>query len=80
MGIITKYTVKYPDLPSAMRPVPHTEQMLAPKPMEYLALSNNNYDSDKDHVQQEGDNVDCNPTFEASSFPSEPHLLTQRRS
>jgi hypothetical protein len=53
--------------------------MLAPKPMEYLALSKDNYDSDNDHGQQEGDNVDCDPTFEASSFSSEPHLLTQRR-
>jgi len=74
----SKYTVKYPDLPSAMRPVPHTEQMLVPKTMENLALSNDNSDSDKDHGQKEGDNVDCDPTFEASSFSSEPHLLTQR--
>jgi hypothetical protein len=74
MGITpkSKYTVKYPDLPSAMRPVPHTEQTLVPKPKEYLALSNNNYDSDKDHGQQEVDNVDCDPTFEASSSHQNP--------
>jgi len=46
--------------------------------MENLALSNDNSDSDKDHGQKEGDNVHCDPTFEASSFSSEPHLLTQR--
>jgi hypothetical protein len=31
----------------------------------------------EDHEQQEGDNVDCDPTFEASCSLSEPHLLTQ---
>jgi hypothetical protein len=63
-----------------MKPVPHTEQLLVPKPMENLAFSNDNSDSDTDHGQQEGDYADCDLTFEASSFSSEPHLLTQRRS
>jgi len=34
-------------------------------------------DSDKNHGQPEGDNFDCVPTFEASSSPSGPRLLTQ---
>jgi len=34
-------------------------------------------DSDDEHGQQEGYNVDCNPTFEASCSSSEPQLLTQ---
>jgi len=50
------------------------------KAYENLAFSNDNSDSDIDHGQQEGDYVDCDLTFEASSFSSEPHLLTQRRS
>jgi hypothetical protein len=46
--------------------------------MENLAFSDDNSDADKDHTQQEGDNTDCDLTFEASSFSSESHLLTQR--
>jgi hypothetical protein len=34
-------------------------------------------DSDEDHVQPEGDNVDFVPTFEATSSSIGAHLLTQ---
>jgi hypothetical protein len=67
--------VKYPDLSSAMRPVPQCEGFLIPKPPKNLNFSDDNSDSDKDHGQ-EGDNADCNPTFEASCSPYETHLLT----
>ena len=40
-------------------------------------FSDENSDSDEDRVEQEWDNVDCDPTFEASCSSSEPHLLTQ---
>ena len=33
--------------------------------------------SDEDHGQQEGDNIDCDPSFEANCSSSEAHLLTQ---
>jgi hypothetical protein len=36
-----------------------------PKPPEIATISDDNYDSDDVHGQQEGDNVDCDPTFEA---------------
>jgi hypothetical protein len=72
----SKHTVKYPDLPSAMRPVPHSEEFPAPKPPENLTFSDENADSGKDHRQQEGE-FDCNLTFKANCSPSEPHLLTQ---
>ena len=39
-------------------------------------FSDDNTDSHEGHVQQEGDNVDCDPTFEESCSSSEPHLLT----
>jgi hypothetical protein len=42
-----------------------------------LTFSDDNSNSHEDHGQQEGDNVDCNPTFKASCFLSEPCLLTQ---
>jgi hypothetical protein len=67
-------TVKYPDLPSAMRPVPHSEELPVPKPPENLTFSDDNSDSD-DHGQQEGDYVDCDPTFQASYSSSKPHLF-----
>jgi hypothetical protein len=42
-----------------------------------LTFSDDNSNSDEDHGQQEGENVDCDPTFEASCSSSESHLLTQ---
>jgi len=59
-----------------MRPVPHKEEFPVPEPPENLTFSDGNYDS-VDHGQQEGDNVACDPTFEASCSSSEPRSLTQ---
>ena len=70
--------MKYPDLPSAMGPVPHSEELTVPMPTENLTVGDNTSDLDEDHRQQVGDSVDVDPTFEASCSPSEPHLLTQR--
>jgi hypothetical protein len=42
-----------------------------------LTFSNDNSNSDEDHEQQEGDNIDCYPTFEARCSSCEPHLLSQ---
>ena len=68
--------MKYPDLPSAVRPVPHSEELPLLNPLENLTFSNDSSDFD-DHRQQEGNNVDCCLTFEASCSSSEPHLLMQ---
>jgi hypothetical protein len=38
-------------------------------------FSNDNFDSDEEHEQQEGDNADCNPRCEASCSTSETHIL-----
>jgi len=59
----SKQPVKYPDLPPAMRPVPHSEELSVQKSPENLTFSDDNSDSDEDRVQQEGDNVDCDPTL-----------------
>lgn len=53
--------MKYPDLSSAQRSVLHTEEWSAPNHPEYLAFSDNSSDSDKDHGEQEGGNVECDP-------------------
>jgi hypothetical protein len=71
------HTVKYSYLPSAMRPIPQSEELLVPKPLENLTFSDDNSDSDEDHRQQDGDKVDCDLTFEASCCSSVPHLLAQ---
>ena len=39
-----------------MRPVPHSEQLSAPKLLENLAFSNDISNSDKDHKQQDREN------------------------
>jgi hypothetical protein len=67
----SKHTVNYPDLPSAMRPVPHSEELPVPKPLKILTFNDENSDSDKDCRQQERDNTDCNPTFKASCSSSD---------
>jgi len=69
--------VKYPDLPSATTPVPQSRELPLLKHPENLTFNNDNSVSNEDRVEQKGDNVDCDPTFEASCSSSEPHLLTQ---
>jgi hypothetical protein len=44
---------KHRDLASAMRPVPHSEELPVPKPPENLTSSDDNSDSDQDYEQQE---------------------------
>jgi hypothetical protein len=70
----SKHTVKYPDLPSAMRPGLHSEEFSVPKTLENLTFRDENSDSDKAHRQQGGEQFDCNLTFKANCSPSEPHL------
>jgi len=50
-GITSKsrHTVKYPDLPSAVRPIPHSEEYPVPKPAENLTFSDDISDSGDDH-------------------------------
>ena len=68
---------KYQDLLSIIRPVPHSEELSVPKHPENLTFSDDNSNSDEDHGEQEGDNVGCELTFEASYSSSEPNLLRQ---
>ncbi|UYV80495.1 hypothetical protein LAZ67_19000325 [Cordylochernes scorpioides] len=69
-GITSKsrHTVEYPDLPSAMRPVPHSDILPVPQPPENVIFS----DDDSDRREQQWDDTN----FEAGAL-SEPHLLTQ---
>ncbi|UYV65551.1 hypothetical protein LAZ67_3004671 [Cordylochernes scorpioides] len=69
-GITSKsrHTVEYPDLPSAMRPVPHSDILPVPQPPENVIFS----DDDSDRREQQWDDTN----FETGAL-SEPHLLTQ---
>ena len=69
--------MKYPDSPSAKGTAPTQWRAACTKPYGKSELSDDTFDSDENNGQQEGDNVDFDPKFEASCSPSEPHLLTQ---
>ncbi|GFX91662.1 uncharacterized protein TNCV_3682481 [Trichonephila clavipes] len=69
----SKHTVLYPNLQSAMRPVPHSEELPIPKPPEHVTLDEERSDYDR---SKEEETVCGDTTFEPSCS-SEPHLLTQ---
>ncbi|GFV46822.1 uncharacterized protein TNCV_4856871 [Trichonephila clavipes] len=60
----SKHTVVYFDLQSAMRPVPHSEELLIPKPPEHVTLDEVN--SDSDISKEEEETVCGEATFEPS--------------
>ena len=71
----SKHTVQYPNLPPAMRPVPHSAELLVPKSPTNMTLSDS--ESTDEDVGQANNNMDCGPTFAGSCSSNEPHLLTQ---
>jgi hypothetical protein len=70
------HTVWYPNLPPAMRPVPHIAELPVPKPPTNMILSDSV--SSDEGVGQANNNMDCDPTFAGACSSNEPHLLTQR--
>ena len=68
-------TVQYPNLPSAMRPVPHIAELPVPKPPTNMTLSDS--ESSDENVGQANNNMDCDPTFSGAISSNEAHLLTQ---
>jgi hypothetical protein len=65
--------VKYPVLSSKKRSVPHhNEELPEPNLPEYLTISDKNSDSDEDHGQQEGGNVERDLKYKQVV----PHLTT----
>ena len=67
----SKHTVKYPNLPSAIRPVPHSPDFPVPDPPKQMTLSDDDL-SDNDKEQEIED-----MEFKPNCFSSEPHLLSQ---
>jgi len=71
----SKHTVQYPNLPSAMRPVPHSVELPVPEPPTNMMLSDT--ESRDEDVGQANYNMDCDPTFAGASSSNKTHLLTQ---
>jgi len=71
----SKHTVKFPNFPSAMRPIPHSAELPVPKPPTNMTLSDS--ESSGEDVGQANNNKDCDPTFAGTCSSNEPHLLTQ---
>jgi len=69
-----KHTVENPNLPSALRPVPHSAELPVPKPPTNMMLSDS--ESSDEDVGQANNNMDCDPTFAGACSSNEPHLLT----
>jgi len=70
----SKHPVQYPNLPSAMRPVPHSTELPVPKSPTNMMLTDS--ESSDEDVGQANNNMDCDPTFAGSCSSNEPHLLT----
>jgi len=71
----SKHTVQYPNLPSAMRPVPQSAELPVPKPQKKMTL--NDRDSSDEDVGQASNNMDCDPAFAGACSSNETHVLTQ---
>jgi len=72
----SKHTVQYPNLPSAMRRVPHSAELPVSNPPTNMTLSDS--ESSDEDVGQANNNMDCDTTFAGACSSNEPHLLTQR--
>lgn len=66
----SKHSLKYPNLPSAIRPVPHSQELPIPNPPESVEIEENV--SFAEELEEKDEAQD--PSFELSP---EPHLLTQ---
>jgi len=71
----SKHTVQYPNLPSAMRPIPQSAELPVRKPPKNMTLSDS--DSSDEDVGQANKNMDFDPTFARACSSNETHVLTQ---
>jgi len=70
----SKHTVKYTDLPFAMMPIPHREDLHIPHLPTHLTVE----DESEHEVATEVPNEEQDgATFETNKSSCEPHLLTQ---
>jgi hypothetical protein len=67
----SKHTAQYSNLPTAMRPLPHSAELPVPKPPTNMTLSDS--DSSDEVVGQANKNMDFDPTFAGASSSNEPY-------
>lgn len=68
-------TVKYPNLPSALRPVPHSDTLPVPSPPQNYEILE---EGDKDCVEEATHpSTSYDPDFEVSDRSSDPHRISQ---
>lgn len=65
-----KKSIEYPNLPSAMRPVPHDSLPILKPPEEWTL------DEPEEETEMQGTGSDIDPDFEPCSSGN-PHLITQ---
>ena len=70
----SKHTVKYPNLLSAMRSVPHSGDLPKPHPPTHLILED---ESEHEAATEVPNEQQDDATVETSTSSCEPHLLTQ---
>lgn len=72
--IKTKKTIKYPNLPSAIRPVPHSEELPIPAPPENVNLLSENSDEEDLQLRPENDDFE---DLDYDGMSTEPHRINQ---
>ena len=72
-----KWTVEYRNIPSALRPIAHGEELPIPVPPESYTLdSDDDHDDDQDSVDPDP-STSADPDFELLYSSPEPHLISQ---
>ena len=71
----SRHIVKYSNLPTAMRPVPHSAELPVSKPPTNMALRES--ESIDEDVGKANNNMDCDPKFAGVCPSIQPYLLTQ---
>lgn len=78
IGPKSKHTVKYFNLPSALRPVKHSDELSVPVPPESWSLDEKveSTDSESDGTESVK-NIKTDPSFDLPGCSTAPHLITQ---
>ncbi|KAJ8880993.1 hypothetical protein PR048_017466 [Dryococelus australis] len=69
----SKYTVKYSDLSSSIKPMSHSNDLPVPRPPAHVSVE----DECEDESDMEMRQVEREASSEASASSSEPHIITQ---
>lgn len=70
-----KSVINYPNIPSAIRPVPHSDELPIPEPPERYGCESDN--SDTEISQEDMPTTSKDPDFTSSTSHRQPHKITQ---